>query len=365
MLYRLELKLIGDSRLNCRDKTLLILRLDSIGDYILFRNFLQVIRNSEQYRDYHITLCGNSAWKSIAEQFDGKFVDAFLWTDAPGLLKFKNRFRLARAIRKSKFNTVIHPTFSRYLNNDQLVICSGAPARISYSGDAANIDPVQLESNNTRFTRIIKATDKFKFEFYRNRDFIDQLLETPCTLLKPELKVKVSETDLLVLCPGASTSSRRWSTHNFGEFIRLFKIEYPQFTVAICGGQMDRMLARQIIEESNEEILDYTGRLSLMELTEVFASAKLILSNDSGPFHIAVALDRRVICLSSGNNYGRFVPYPLEMKTRSRTVFPPAILNYKEELTRLKEFGVANEKLDINTITPLLVMESARDLLLN
>lgn len=362
-MYLLELKLIGDAQQECRDKTLLILRLDSIGDYILFRNFLSVIRSSAQYRDFHITLCGNSAWKSIAEEFDDKFVDDFIWIDATGLLKFQNRFRLARTIRKCKFNTVIHPTYSRYSNNDQLVICSGAQTRICYSGDASNISPVQLRKNNSRFTRLIPSGDEFKFEFYRNRDFIDQLLFTHCNLLKPEFDIEDAETNLLVICPGASAAIRRWSTANFSEFIRLIKLEYPAMEIVICGSEMDKILATQIIQDSKESIKDYSGLLSLAELIEVFAKAKLILTNDSGPFHIAVALNKRVICVSSGNNYGRFVPYPLEMNTRSLTIFPPAMLEYEDELSRLRGFGFANEKLDINTITPALIMESARTLI--
>ncbi len=35
---------------------LLILRLDSIGDYILFRNFLKPIRESERFRDFKIVV---------------------------------------------------------------------------------------------------------------------------------------------------------------------------------------------------------------------------------------------------------------------------------------------------------------------
>ena len=41
------------------EKSLLIVRTEAIGDYFHFRNFLKYIRNSDQYKYYKITLCGN------------------------------------------------------------------------------------------------------------------------------------------------------------------------------------------------------------------------------------------------------------------------------------------------------------------
>ena len=48
-------------------KELLIVNTDSIGDYILFRNFLKEIKNSEKYKDYKIVLLGCEKYKDFAE----------------------------------------------------------------------------------------------------------------------------------------------------------------------------------------------------------------------------------------------------------------------------------------------------------
>ena len=53
-------------------KNLLIVKMDAIGDYILFRNFLKAIKEDKKYSKYKITLCGNSVWKDISEKFDSK-----------------------------------------------------------------------------------------------------------------------------------------------------------------------------------------------------------------------------------------------------------------------------------------------------
>ena len=42
-----------------KDKTLLIVKTDGIGDYVLFRNFLGIIRSSDKFKDFKITLLGD------------------------------------------------------------------------------------------------------------------------------------------------------------------------------------------------------------------------------------------------------------------------------------------------------------------
>ncbi|MBR4612166.1 MAG: hypothetical protein IKO40_05560, partial [Kiritimatiellae bacterium] len=60
---------------------LLIIRLDAIGDYILFRNVLRFIRRSAAYRDTHLTVLGNPAWRGLAEAFDADLADKWIWVE--------------------------------------------------------------------------------------------------------------------------------------------------------------------------------------------------------------------------------------------------------------------------------------------
>src|SRR6187551_3084381 len=61
-------------------KKILIIKTDAIGDYVLFRNYLEVIRHAEKYKDYEIDLLGNAAWQDIALWFDKPFVSKFFFT---------------------------------------------------------------------------------------------------------------------------------------------------------------------------------------------------------------------------------------------------------------------------------------------
>src|ERR1700749_49017 len=82
---------ITDSRtsrnVSIDNKTLLIIKNDLIGDYILFRNFLPYIKQSTKYQDHKIILIGNIAWKNIAETLDAEYYDEMIWVSFDKLYK--------------------------------------------------------------------------------------------------------------------------------------------------------------------------------------------------------------------------------------------------------------------------------------
>ena len=63
---------------NLPAKRIVLFRHDGIGDYVLFRNFIEVFKKSLKFVDYKITLLGNSAWKDLAEFLDKDFIDEFI-----------------------------------------------------------------------------------------------------------------------------------------------------------------------------------------------------------------------------------------------------------------------------------------------
>ena len=72
--------LVESSKDISKNKILLI-RLDAIGDYVLFRNFIESIKTHVNYKDYSLTLLGNLRWKSLAEELDSEYIANFIWLD--------------------------------------------------------------------------------------------------------------------------------------------------------------------------------------------------------------------------------------------------------------------------------------------
>ncbi len=65
-------------------KKLLIIRLDDIGDYLLFRNNLGVYKKASRWAGHEIVLLGNSAWRELYDALDKGLADRALWVDKEG-----------------------------------------------------------------------------------------------------------------------------------------------------------------------------------------------------------------------------------------------------------------------------------------
>ena len=57
-------------------------------------------------------------------------------------------------------------------------------------------------------------------------------------------------------------------------------------------------------------IIDLMGKTSLPELLDIMKGAALVVSNDTGPAHLAIAIGAPTLVIVGGGHFGCFVPYP-------------------------------------------------------
>ena len=61
---------------------------------------------------------------------------------------------------------------------------------------------------------------------------------------------------------------------------------------------------------ADEGVLDLTGHSTLPELLDIMKNAALVVSNDTGPAHVSIALGTNTVVIVGGGHFGCFVPYP-------------------------------------------------------
>ena len=311
------------------EKKLLIIKPDSTGDYILVRNFLRVLRNSDKYRDYHITLCGNQVCRGLAEQFDSDCFDEYIWIK-------KNRIYLdifyyvgiARRI-SGQFQVVIHPVFSREFIFDYFAKISGVKERIGFAGDTVNMNPLYSRMAGKWYTRLIGVDQGIADEIGKNRVFFESILGRQVPVYKPSFEsshvehvaIPAIPGNYAVIFPGAQLSFRRWPAARFAAVSDLIKRQYG-FDVVIAGGPGDAALASEIAGTTALPVTDLTGKTSFPQLIRLISQAGLLVSNDTVAVHIGAALDIPTVVVSQMNHYGRFVPYPVTSTCRMECVIP-------------------------------------------
>jgi len=342
---------------NINRKKLLLVRLDEIGDYVLFRNFIEILKTSEQYKDYHFTLLGNDLWKDLAETFDKDYIDEFIWLKKKRFFRQKfYRKNFLKKISKQEFDVVISPVFSRESCCESVISAINAREKIGSVGDCSNITAMQKSFNNNFYTKLIDASKDNMFEFYRNKEFFENLLGLKLNINKTFINTqKVNSNfslpdDYVVIFPGAGARFRQWNTENYSRVID-YIVQIFNLYVVVAGSCRDKKLSKQIISGvKQKKVIDITGKTSLSQLALILSKSKLLISSDTGPYHIALATGTRVLCLSNGNTFGRFVPYPAEVSSNVFYVFSEEIQNNIQDFNFLnKNFRFAST-LDINNI---------------
>jgi len=101
----------------------------------------------------------------------------------------------------------------------------------------------------------------------------------------------------VVLLPGARWQNKRWPAEFFAKTVARLTASHPDCKFAIMGVAGDRPLAEIISRAAPERCLDLTGRTSLSEMVEWLRSAEVVISNDTGPLHVAAALGRPIVAI--------------------------------------------------------------------
>jgi heptosyltransferase-2 len=208
-------------------------------------------------------------------------------------------------MRKMKFDLVIHlhPTNRAHL----ISWLAGIPTRIGY------------RSKNYFF--LTHAIEEKKWQGKRHEAEYNFDLLNLIQVQKPEpleLYFPLREEDkaalelllprdfngrYVVFHPSASCISKRWPPDRLAQVADRMVRAY-QIASVIVGEGAGTIHAAQMQEFMKEKSLNLAGKLSLGMLGWLLKGARLLISNDSGPVHIAAALGTPVVSIFGRNQAG-------------------------------------------------------------
>ena len=169
---------------NFKEKTLLLLKTEAIGDYILFRNFIEQVKKSKRFAGYRLILIGNELWKDMALANDASFIDECIWINRNSFVKNSNyRKQILRQVNELQVEYAVQANYSReFLIGDALVHASQAKYRVGSKGDRLNEWPIFKNIADEWFTSLWDVNDGVVFEFEKNKVFFEKLIETKIDL---------------------------------------------------------------------------------------------------------------------------------------------------------------------------------------
>jgi ADP-heptose:LPS heptosyltransferase len=299
-----------------RKEGVLLVRLDLIGDFVLWLDSAQAYRRL--YPNKKITLVVNSACAELANALP-HWDEVFSVNVQRLRTDFGYRLCTLVKLRWRNFAIAIQPTFSREFVGDIALRSTSAPLRIGYTGDTNNILATQKTKSDLWYNKLVVNNPACMMELSINAHFVRELGCNDflsCVPVIPKVAALAAQFQVdvpyIVIAPGASWQPKMWPLGHFAELVRHLDSQFDTHFV-LCGGKDDYAICVELAQEVGlNNLTNLAGRTSLLDLTETIRAAALIVSNDSSPVHIAAATATPSVCILGGGHFGRFLPYITE-----------------------------------------------------
>lgn len=296
-----------------RAKNLLCVRLDTIGDVLMTTPAIRALKASVP--DRRVTLLTSSAGAAIAHLIPE--LDQLIVYDAPWLkataprINSQPEFERVKYLQQLGFDAAV--IFTVYSQNPlpSAFMCYLAeiPLRLAYCHE----NPYQLL---TDWIKDPEPDQGIRHEVQRQLDLVatvgaqtqDQRLSLQVQasdrnrILNRLAQLQVDpQQPWVVIHPGATAASRRYPPESFAEVAQRLNLEFG-YPILLTGSAAEQPLIASIQSAMTAPSHSLAGLLNLGELSALIAAAPLLISNNTGPVHIAAAVGTPVVDLYALTN---------------------------------------------------------------
>ena len=356
-----------------KSDSVLILKFDQLGDYIIARNFLIQIRSHPLYQSRRIVLCANSALKDFIETYDAGAFDELIWVDRAQLLnEVRARFALLRRVKRMGSRTAIQCMYGlESFSADCVMRASGARERfgrwICRDTPAGQSGGRKMRLGNKFYTPLVEH-DRVIFDFLRHQSLFSVALQginlpENTRLIPIPVPVPKIEGPFAVLMPGASDAFREWPPEQFAQVARhLF--ETRGLCILVLGTQADSAKAAAIQRAApGIAVENWCGQLTLPQIVYLMSQCVVGVTNDSGGIHLLAALNKPGVAISNCFSFGWFHPYPREISDSVSFVYPQAFYDLPLSMEQRKVIYGGGKHFPITDVLPENVIERIEALL--
>ena len=301
---------------------LLVVRMDGIGDMVLFRAALDHYADAFGVAKDDIVVVGCKSWGPIApEVFAGYRVvaiDEHAFARRPFY-----RFKTALRVRRLNAAVAVNDSYlRRALMADSLVWLSAAPRQVVSLPYLSDKTRSEYRYYLSQASQVIDTGPYPSHEIERHFRFLSVVAGRDIAPVPPTIPWREAKSPLApaapyaVLNPGANEPGRRWPLENYLVLAeRLLDRGLAVVFVGLPwqGGDVKRIEGIS----KRDRVHDLAGKTGLPDVLDLMKHAAIVVANDSGPAHVAIALKVPTVVVVGGGHFGCFVPYP-------ESVRPPA-----------------------------------------
>lgn len=355
-------------RLSPTGKKVLIVKPDALGDQVLFSGILPAVRGA--FEGHEVTIL---VQESVASFYEAcPHIDRILVLDRGRFYRdVAYAFRRVREIRRERFSAVLHLSFSRDPAGDQISIASGAPRIVSMEGDTANQPAFLKKFHDRRYTELVpERSPRPLFEGHRYLS-VPEHFGSPmgeqdwrprtwanergrAEALRILESLGMERKRFAVIAPGAGERIKIWGADGFAALADRLNGNLG-LDVLLVGAPGETAIAEAVRTRMRCPSHSATGKTSIPALIAIVNEGAIVIGNDSGPIHFAMAVGTPAVAVVGGGHYGRFLPYPGD--------WPLRCVTHREECFGCDWVCPRAEATCISRVSPEEVFEAATSLL--
>lgn len=219
-----------------------------------------------------------------------------LWP-RPGALRHLRALR--RELRAERYELAVD--LQRILKSSLLARLSGAPRVLGYDRGRAKecswlFTRERIPAGDPRAHMVVHYLDFARHLGVHGATARHRLPVVPEAETWAEEQVSVLGGAPVVLSIGASRPQNRWPAERFGQLARRLR-EQLDAALVLSGGPGDVEAGHVAAVEAHGAAHNLVGHMDLSQLIALLRRARLVVSADSGPMHLAAAVGRRVVAL--------------------------------------------------------------------
>lgn len=288
----------------------LVVRIDGIGDMVLFHGAFAHYAEVFGVALGDVTILGCASWASLAPQLfpSCRFhaIDEHRYDKNPFY-----RFGVSLWVRRQGFAIATCDIFMRKpLVADSLIYASGAPRKIVTKPYLSPKTQRLFDWYLQRCTQVIDTGPRPTHEVLRHFRFISALAGRVIAPEQPRFAWPRNASPAVakpyaVINFGANEPGRRWE---FEGFLAVAEgLVARGLEVVLIGGPAEVAFKSRL---NGGRFIDRIGRTTLPELMDLLQQSRLVVSNETGPAHLAIALDALTVVVVGGGQFKAWMPFP-------------------------------------------------------
>lgn len=207
--------------------------------------------------------------------------------------------RLFRGLKDEGYDLVVD--LQGLLRSGIITMSTGAPVRAGF--EEAREGSRLFYTDRIRGGKDIHAVERY-LKIAEALGCDTEEIIFPFPLSRETTLLKTGTKDYVVIVPGARWDTKIWPAEYFGRLASMLPLKS-----VVIGGGPDISRAEKVIEHSRGRAVSVAGKTSLRELIDVMRDARVVISNDSGPMHIAAGFKVPVVAIFGPTSPVRTGPY--------------------------------------------------------